>query len=109
MEKRTYKDRARYMVQAVAKRRKVVRDRAIQYLGGRCQICGYDRCQSSLDFHHKDESQKRFGISARGYTRSWEAVRSEIEKCYLLCANCHREVHAGVLQLPSETAVEKQG
>jgi len=109
METRRYADRARANIIAVAKRRKRVREMAIGSLGGRCQICGYQRCRKALDFHHKDDSSKKFGISDKGYTRSWKAIKEEVEKFYLLCANCHREVHAGVLQLPAEKQVEKRG
>ena len=100
-EKRTYADRAQYNIKAVAKRRRKIKEMAIKYLGGKCQICGYNRYQGALDFHHKDENLKGFGISDKGYTRSWERVKQELNKCYLLCANCHREMHAGVLQ-PSQ-------
>ena len=79
---------------------------ALEYLGGRCCICGYDWCETALDFHHRDEKEKSFGISAKGYTRSWHAIQTELEKCILLCANCHRELHAGMSQPPSETVVE---
>ena len=57
----------------------------------------------ALEFHHTDSDGKDFGISAKGYTRSWEEVRKELDKCILLCANCHREVHEGITQLPRET------
>ncbi len=99
-EKRKYADRAQYNIQSVAKRRKKVREMAIELLGGKCQNCGYSKCQNALDFHHKDDKDKKFGISEKGYTRSWKAIRKEVKKCYLLCANCHREAHAGILQLP---------
>ena len=82
---------------------------AVSYKGGCCQVCGYDRCIEALEFHHLDPSQKDFGISKKGYTRSWEKVKEEVEKCILLCANCHREAHAGKLQLPQVTVVEKPG
>ena len=107
-EKRTYADRREYLIEAVRKRRRKVRKMAIDYLGGRCSQCGYDRCMEALEFHHTDSSEKDFGISNRGYTRSWKRVQEEIRKCVLLCANCHREVHAG-LQLQRETADEKSG
>jgi hypothetical protein len=55
-----------------------------------------------------NETGKDFVISDKGYTRSWDRIRQEIEKCLLLCANCHREVHSG-LQLPREIVVEKSG
>ena len=108
-EKRTYKERRKYLIEAVKRRRERVRLTAIQYKGGRCQICGYDRCMEALEFHHLDPTKKDFGISNKGYTRSWEKVREEADKCILLCANCHREVHAGILQLPQVTVVEKLG
>ena len=82
---------------------------AVEYKGGRCQVCGYDRCIEALEFHHLDPTQKDFGISHKGYTRSWEKVKEEVDKCILLCANCHREFHAGKLQLPQVTVVEKLG
>ena len=94
MEKRRYADRRAYMVAAVRKRRRKVRLMAVQHAGGRCSRCGYDKCVEALEFHHLDSSQKDFGISSRGYTRSWARVREEIEKCVLVCANCHRELHA---------------
>jgi hypothetical protein len=68
--------------------------------GGRCQICGYDRCVGALHFHHVDPSSKEFGIARRGFTRSIEKMRAEVAKCVLLCSNCHAEVEAGVARLP---------
>ncbi len=82
---------------------------AIEYKGGKCQICSYDRYQGALELHHVDKTQKSFGIGDKGYTRSWEKVRAELDKCVLLCANCHREVGAGIMQLPCESKDEKRG
>ena len=67
---------------------------AVEYKGGKCQRCSYDRCMEALEFHHRDPSQKDFNMSSKGYTRSWKRVQVELEKCVMLCANCHREVHA---------------
>lgn len=67
--------------------------KAIEYLGGKCSICGYDRCTASLDFHHLDPSSKEFGIGANGITRSWEKTKAELDKCILVCKNCHGELH----------------
>lgn len=103
-KKRTYADRAEYLIKAVAKRRKKIREMSIEYLGSKCEICGYDRCHDALDFHHRDPGRKEFGISQKGLTRSWKRVKAELKKCILLCANCHREVHAGITQLPTETS-----
>jgi hypothetical protein len=107
-EGRTYADRRNYLIDAVRKRRKAIRQKALLYKGGRCQRCGYDRCQEALEFHHLTSSQKEFGISSRGYTRSWSKIQAELDKCMLLCANCHREIHCE-LQLPRETVAENSG
>lgn len=98
-DKRTYADRAEYLKKAVAKRRKELRQKAINLWGGKCKICGYKKCDKALEFHHIDGKDKEFGISQRGVTRSWKKVEQELKKCILICANCHREVHAGVTQL----------
>ncbi len=101
-ETRTYADRAVYMREAVKKRRKKLREMARDYKGGKCQICGYKKCARALSFHHLDPKKKDFTISARGLTRSWAKLQEEIDKCVLLCANCHMEVHEGITQLPRE-------
>ena len=87
------------IVRAVKKRRRKVREMAIEHKGGKCQNCGYKKCLESLEFHHVRKDIKSFGISAKGYTRSWKAIREELEKCIMLCANCHRELHAGLLDM----------
>ena len=86
-ERRTYADRRNYLIAAVSKRRKTVRRRALTYKGGRCQRCSYDQCAEALEFHHLTSTKKDFGISSKGYTRSWEKIRAELDKCVLLCAN----------------------
>ena len=93
-EKRKYSDRRQYMIRSVHKRRKKIRQMAVEYKGGKCERCGYDRCIEALEFHHKDPTQKDFGISSKGYTRSWKRVCEELDKCIMFCANCHRELHA---------------
>lgn len=93
-DKRKYSDRAEYLKKAVAKRRKTMRKKVVDYKGGKCILCGYDACINALDLHHRIADQKEFGISAGGFSRSWERIRKEADKCVLLCANCHREIHA---------------
>jgi len=93
VETRKYADRADYLKKAVADRRRKLKQKAVIYAGGKCSRCGYDRCFSALTFHHIDPSIKKFGISTKGLTRSWEKVKSEIDKCILVCANCHAEIH----------------
>jgi 5-methylcytosine-specific restriction endonuclease McrA len=92
-DKRTYADRRAYNIMAVSKRRKMIRIKAIDHLGGKCFRCGYSKYKEVLEFHHRNPSEKDFGIALKGHCRSWERVKNEIEKCDLLCANCHRELH----------------
>ncbi|PIT91067.1 hypothetical protein COU17_02140 [Candidatus Kaiserbacteria bacterium CG10_big_fil_rev_8_21_14_0_10_49_17] len=98
---RSYADRAEYLREAVKKRRKKLREMAREYKGGKCAICGYKKCQRALSFHHIDPKRKDFGLSVKGLTRSWEKIKKEIDKCILVCANCHMELHDGITQLPS--------
>jgi hypothetical protein len=100
-DSRTYSQRREYLIAAVSKRRKILREKSITLKGGRCEICGYGKCNEALEFHHLNGNEKDFGISARGYTRSWERVKLELEKCMLVCANCHREIHASLAAVPS--------
>jgi 5-methylcytosine-specific restriction endonuclease McrA len=79
---------------AVQKRRRMLKLKAIEYKGGQCELCGYNRCTQALEFHHTDPSEKEFGLGYRGLTRSWGKIKEELDKCQLLCSNCHREVHA---------------
>ena len=81
--------------QSVKKRRKKIKEMAIEYKGGKCQRCGYDKYIGALEFHHIDEKEKDFGISD-GKTRSWESIKEELDKCILVCSNCHREIHAEI-------------
>lgn len=108
-ERRTYADRAEYLRKAVSERRKKLREMAREYKGGKCMICGYKRYLGALDFHHLNPKEKDFGLSVKGLTRSWEKIKQEIDKCILICANCHREIHGGITQLPKGILVEKRG
>lgn len=90
---------AKCMSDAVSRRRRKVKQILVEEAGGRCRLCGYDRCVSALEFHHVDPSEKRFELSQRGVTRSIERARAEASKCVLLCSNCHAEVEAGVATL----------
>jgi hypothetical protein len=78
---------------AVSKRRKNIKIMALEYKGGKCEICSYNKCVTSLDFHHLDPSKKDFAISKNGHTRSWEKTKIELDKCILVCKNCHGEIH----------------
>lgn len=72
------------------------KQQAVDYKGGKCILCGYDKCLQSLDFHHLDASQKEFGI-ASAYKSLYKMMK-EVDKCILVCSNCHGEIHAGLHQ-----------
>lgn len=84
---------------AVQKRRDKMKQILVEYKGGECEICGYNKCISALEFHHKNPLEKDFGIGAKGYTRSIEKNKKEVDKCILVCANCHREIHSGLIEI----------
>lgn len=66
----------------------------IDYKGGKCEKCGYDKNISALDFHHKDPSKKLFQLDSRHLSNTTiDKLKNEVDKCVLLCANCHRETH----------------
>lgn len=75
-----------------------LKERAVYVLGGSCQLCGYNKSIQALDFHHVNPQEKKFNFNDNA-NRSWFHTRNEIAKCVLLCANCHREVHAGLIPL----------
>lgn len=70
--------------------------KAIAHMGGKCDGCGVVVPAAAFEFHHRDAKTKEFGISQAGNPRRWEKTVAELAKCVMLCANCHREVHAGV-------------
>jgi transposase-like protein len=92
----------RCRTEAVARRRRKVKSILVEEAGGQCAICGYDRCDAALQFHHRDPAQKEFSLGVRGVTRGIDKLREEAKKCVLLCATCHAEVEVGVAQLPLE-------
>lgn len=87
---------------ATQKRRDLVKLKAIAYKGSKCQCCGYDKYPGALEFHHINPEEKDFAISAKGYTRSWKSVKDELDKCVMVCSNCHKEIHANVIPCPTE-------
>lgn len=82
-------------------KRHALKKEMIGWAGGSCRMCGYRRSPHSLTFHHVDPATKRFNL-AGSHSRSLEALRAEVAKCVLLCANCHDEVEAGHSTVPVE-------
>lgn len=100
-DRRTYADRRNYLKAAVTQRRRIIKNRAVAEPGGACIICRYDKHPVVLDFHHLDPATKSFGISNKGMSMSWQSIRTELDKCVLVCANCHREIENGITQIPA--------
>jgi predicted nucleic acid-binding Zn ribbon protein len=74
----------------------------IKTAGGHCTICGYHRNLAALVFHHTDSIEKDFKLDMRSLSnRKLEPVLREIDKCILVCANCHAELHNPHLELDS--------
>lgn len=78
-----------------ANKRYRIKERCVDYKGGKCQICGYNKCIRVLSFHHLYQKDKRFNISENSYAK-WEIIQAELDKCILVCANCHGEIHDGL-------------
>ena len=66
--------------------------KAIEYKGGKCISCGYNKYPDVLEFHHRDADEKEFDWK-KLRQMSWDKVTKELDKCDMLCANCHRERH----------------
>jgi hypothetical protein len=81
-------------IEQTAERQRLFKQKCLEYKGGHCEICSYDRCVDALEFHHCDPSRKDFSISQAKFTTFDARVKGELDKCVLLCANCHREVHS---------------
>lgn len=71
-------------------RRKKFKELLVAYKGGKCERCGYDKCIRALEFHHINHKTKEFTLSQGTY--SFERLKKEVDKCLLVCANCHREI-----------------
>ena len=99
LESRGYYRCKKCRVEKVIRRRQKVRKILIDEFGGKCSQCDYNKSLWALEFHHLEDSSKDFGLSQKGLTRSIEGLRKEAAKCILVCANCHREIHAGERQL----------
>jgi DNA invertase Pin-like site-specific DNA recombinase len=92
ISKEEYKEKRKNdIVNNVINWRKDKKRKLVEYKGGCCEKCGYDKCIDAFDFHHMDPNQKDFGISAKSY--SFERLKKEVDKCILVCKNCHAELH----------------
>lgn len=80
--------------------RKRRKQNLIKVCGEKCCLCGYNKTQTALEFHHLRPEDKLYSIGAAGLCHKIEDDIAEIKKCILVCANCHREIHDGFYELP---------
>lgn len=77
-------------------KQRAIKHQLILYKGGKCERCGYNKCEGALQFHHRNPKEKEFTLSAVNLSSknlSMEDLYAEVDKCELLCANCHSEEH----------------
>lgn len=83
------------------------KERLIQVSGGKCCLCGYSKCITALEFHHVNPEEKEFTISQKAHI-SFDKALAEIRKCILVCSNCHREIHAGLITDIPEPFIDEE-
>ena len=91
-DRRYYEKNKEEIYKRKMNRRWRLKSELIELLGSKCQICGYNRSNAALEFHH-NKSNKEFSIGVLLKGSSRQKLLKEARKCILLCANCHREVH----------------
>lgn len=91
--RRFHPHKAREHVKVAIERQRANKRNLVEYKGGKCLICGYNQCDSALDFHHLKD--KDFNIS-RIRSRSLNNLKKEADKTILVCRNCHAEIHSGM-------------
>lgn len=74
-------------------RRREIKRLCVEYRGGKCQQCGYARSMAALDFHHRNPRHRVFSLCSSRVIHTWSRLKRELDKCDLLCSNCHRELH----------------
>jgi predicted HNH restriction endonuclease len=88
------------MNRLTVERMRKLKEKCVAYKGGKCSKCGYNKFVEALEFHHINPEEKSLSLSTgKGY--SFEKVKDELDKCILVCANCHREIHVQ-LEMPEE-------
>lgn len=85
-------ERRMYLRWKISEQRRKIKQKAIEYKGGACEKCSYSRSIRSLVFHHLDPEEKDFSIS-HPISKKWNLIKLELDKCVLLCTNCHGEIH----------------
>lgn len=87
------------MAAQIVEKLRECKKQAVTYKGGRCQICGFNDYFGALEFHHLNPEEKDSGISRMTRRAMTEKMIKELDKCILLCSNCHRMVHGGIIDI----------
>lgn len=88
----------------VSEQRKKNKKILVEYKGGKCQICDYNKCIEALSFHHLNSNEKDFTISNK-MSYSIKRLKLETDKCILVCHNCHTEIHNNITAIPKNNIV----
>jgi 5-methylcytosine-specific restriction endonuclease McrA len=82
------------MAESPKQRRERIKRELLRRRGGKCADCGYVKTTSALCFHHPEPKEKMFNISGIRLTQvSRKELEAEVDKCIVLCLNCHAERH----------------
>jgi len=83
---------------AKSQRQSRMRTKAIlnELKAGGCTKCGFNEHPNCLDFHHLDPNEKEVNVATTAMKNKWgrERIMKEVDKCIVVCANCHRLIHA---------------
>ena len=101
------KKRKKDISNAVMKWRQDKKIKLVDYKGGCCQVCKYNKSIGALEFHHVDSNEKDFTISSKSY--AFERLKKEVDKCVLLCSNCHIEVHQEIKNIGYSEIINNLG
>lgn len=71
--------------------------KCVNYKGGKCEKCGYDKYIGALEFHHIDPKQKDFGMANVKQHSFNDKIKNELDKCIMVCSNCHKEIHGSMV------------
>lgn len=82
--------------EALRYKKRAIKHELVKYKGGKCELCGYNKTECALQFHHINPEEKEFSLShinLNNFTVTMNDLKKEVDKCQLLCANCHFEQH----------------
>jgi hypothetical protein len=92
LQRKRSKNRWATIVKKKVERQRIVKQKCVDYLGGKCVRCGYNKSIRALTFHHRDRKEKERCISLMIVNNSFEKIQKELDKCDLVCFNCHMEI-----------------